>query len=762
MACVHIASSPPSIITVLQQNHTDTSSSRSANGLKFKHRGICVSRQILFMAIKIRRKEVCRVAETVNKDSKEVDMLWKEVLHTTKVDSQIYVRLLQYCTRVKSLADGKKVHTQVIRSGFQSDTFVQSILLNMYVKCASVLDARDVFDKMPDRNVIVWTTMIAGYVQNGYYEEALKLLRQMMWEGVRPNQFTLNSILTACTSLTIFSGGKQVQGYVIKSGFELDVSVGTALIDMYGKCNTVEDARQVFDKMPQRNLISWTSMIAGYSHNGFEEKALKLYCQMLGSGVEPNEFTCASIVRACAMLIAPEQGKQLHTHVLKLRFDSDIHVGNALVTMYAKCGILEDALQVFDKMPERDSITWSAVITGCAQNRRGGESLIMLRQMQELGFQSNQFTFASTLGACGSLALLEQGKQIHAICIKRMYWSDVNVENALVTMYSKCGSMEEAQTVFKRISVRDVVSWNAIISAYAQHGRGKEVFELFEQMQGSGIKPDDITMVCILAACSHVGLVDEGLVYFDSMKDEFGITPRLEHYACIVDILGRAGRLSQAEEVISKMHVKPNAFVWKPLLGACCIYGNIELGKVAAECILELEPEDPSTYVLLSNLYAASGWWEEREKIRKLMDDRGLKKELGQSWIEAGNRVHTFIARDRSHPQTKEIYSLLKELTKQMKAAGYVPNTSFVLHDVEEKQKEHLLNYHSEKLAIAFGLISTQPGKPIRVVKNLRICGDCHTAARFISKLVRREIIVRDTSRFHHFKDGICTCGDYW
>lgn len=315
---------------------------------------------------------------------------------------------------------------------------------------------------------------------------------------------------------------------------------------------------------------------------------------------------------------------------------------------------------------------------------------------------------------------------------------------------------------FDIITERDVVAWTAMIVGHAQHGEGDKALELFEQMQSEGIKPNHITFVGVLSACSHVGLINEGWQYFEFMNRDHSIVPTVDHYACMVDILGRAGRQDEAENLINQMPFKPNALVWRTLLGTCRIHGKMELGKRAAERILELEPDDDATYVLLSNMNASVGDWDNVTKIRKMMTERGIKKKVGQSWTVVKNRVHTFVACDKSHPQTDVIYAKLDELRKEMKKVGYVPDTNFVLHDVEEEQKEHLVFHHSEKLAIAFGLISTPSGSSIVIFKNLRICGDCHTAIKFISEIVTREIVVRDANRFHHFKGGFCSCNDYW
>uniref|UniRef100_UPI0040747504 Synthetic PPR-DYW protein n=1 Tax=synthetic construct TaxID=32630 RepID=UPI0040747504 len=611
-------------------------------------------------------------------------------------------------------------------------------------------------------SVFSWNSKIRGYARNGQPEEALSLYSQMRRSGIKPDNYTFPFVLKACASLSSLKEGKQIHGHVIKSGFESDVYVQSALIDMYAKCGELEDARKVFDEMPERNVVSWNAMISGYAQNGQSEEALELFREMQQEGIKPSEFTFCSVLSACASLGSLEMGKQIHGYVIKSGFESIVFVGNALIDMYAKCGSIEDARKVFDEMPERTVVSWTAMISGYAQNGQSEEALELFREMQREGVKPDEVTLPSVLSACANLGALEQGKQIHAYVIKSGFESDVFVGSALIDMYAKCGSIEDARKVFDKMPERDVVSWNAMIAAYAQHGHGKEALQLFQQMQQEGVKPSEVTFTSILSACSHAGLVDEGHHYFESMSPDYGITPRVEHYGCMVDLLGRAGRLDEAEDLIKSMPFQPNVVVWGTLLGACRVHGDVERGERAAERILELDPESAAPYVLLSNIYAAAGRWDEAAKVRKLMKERGVKKEPGCSWIEVNNKVHEFVAGDKSHPQTKEIYAELERLSKQMKEAGYVPDTKFVLHDVEEEEKEQLLCYHSEKLAIAFGLISTPPGTPLRIIKNLRVCGDCHTATKFISKIVGREIVVRDANRFHHFKDGVCSCGDYW
>jgi pentatricopeptide repeat protein len=549
---------------------------------------------------------------------------------------------------------------------------------------------------------------------------------------------------------------------VIKTRVEPDISVENTLVTMYAKGGSIDDARKVFERMHKHDRVSWNAIIAGYSQTGNNEVALKLFQSMRHAGMDLDYITFTCVLGVCANLEALEFGKLVHATILKAGFVSNAFVSNAIVTMYAKCRNIEAAEKMFQHLSFRDVVSWNAMITGFDQNECGEEALKCLCQMQRSGMKPNEFTFISVLSSCANLAALEQGRQVFACVIKARFDSDVSVANTLLTMYAKCGRIKDSHKIFDKMFNRNVVTWNAIIARYAQHGYGMEARYLFEQMQSEGMKPDEITFIGVLSACSHVGLLDEGRWYFDSMTHGHGIIPRAEHYACMVDLLGRAGCLKEAEEFIYKMAFQPSALVWRTLLGACRVYGNMQLGKRAAEHLLELEPNDAASYVLLSNIYAAAGRWDDRAKIIKMMKDRDVKKEPGRSWIEVKSRVHTFVVEDRSHPQMSDIYAKLDELTRQIEQVGYVPDMNFILHDVEQEQKQHSLGYHSEKLAIAFGLISTPSGTSIRIMKNLRVCGDCHTATKFISKVVRREIVLRDANRFHHFKDGMCSCRDYW
>eukprot|EP01018_Ginkgo_biloba_P003034 Gb_26694 [translate_table: standard] len=691
-----------------------------------------------------------------------LNLFWKMRWVGVRPNQFTFPSVLKACATLEALDLANQVHSFIIKTGCDSDVFVGSGLIDVYVKCKRLDDASKVFDKLPERNVVLWSVMITGYAQNGHGEKALKLFMQMQREGIKPDQFTFPTALSACVSMLALEEGKQIHSHVIKVIYDSDVIVENAVVDMYAKCGSIENARQLFDTMPERNVISWTAMVAGYAQNERGDEALKLFSEMHLSGMKPNQFTLWSLLRACASLGTLDEGKRIHSLIIKSGVESDVFVGSALVDTYTKCRSVEDARHMFDIMPRENVLSWNSMIAGYSQNGHDEEALKIFRQMKHEGIKLNQFTFSCVLSACVNIASLEQGKQVHACIIKNWFESDVLAMNALVDMYAKCGCIEGTRQVFERMSTRDVVSWTAMIAACAQHGCGEEALKRFEQMQSAGIKPNHITFVCVLSACSHTGLVDEGRRHFDAMTQIYSITPRAEHYACMVDLLARSGQVDKAEEFIHGMPFEPGASVWGALLGACRIHDKMEIGKRVAGYLSKLEPQNVGTLVLLSNIYAAAGRWDDVAKVRKLMKRRGINKDPGYSWIEVKNTVHTFMVEDRSHAQGKEIYAMLQSLVEQMKDAGYMPDTNFVLHDVEEEQKEQLIYYHSEKLALAFGLMSTPPESTIRIKKNLRVCGDCHTAVKFASKIVGREIIVRDSNRFHHFKDGLCSCGDFW
>ncbi|KAF8410571.1 hypothetical protein HHK36_003102 [Tetracentron sinense] len=647
------------------------------------------------------------------------------------------------------------------------------------------------------KNPFDWNTRLRTYVEKNKHEEVLLLYLSMVMDCVPPDEFTFPLVLKACSALDKIREGKQVHTHVVKNGilYSQNVFVQNSLLYMYASCGSLDVAKRVFNKMTHRTLVSWNSMIAGFSKftgSGFE--AILLYVLMLQEGIDPDGFSYTVLFRACASAFAVEESIQIHSHVIKLGLESNVMIQNSLIDMYVKFGLIETALALFNRMTERalvswnaliaglirsgdldsadtlfnemrerDVVSWNTMISGYVQSGHANEALTLFRRMQLEGMNPNAISMVSVLSACAVVGSLSLGKWVHLCCERKgLVGSNEIVNAALVNMYVKCGDIESARQIFISMKRKDIVSWDIMIEGYALHGRGKDALELFREMIREGVKPDDITFIGVLNACSHAGLIEEGLMHFRSMGVEFGIEPNLEHFACVVDLLGRAGQLNEAFQVIEGMPIAPDAVVWSALLSACRTHNDALLAASVAKHIMELDPANSSNYVLLSNIYATCSQWEDVYKVREMMKCREIEKEPGCSLIEIRGSVNEFLAGNTSHPQCAEIFQKLKELNGQIKMVGYVPDTDMVLQDMREEEKENALYLHSEKLAVAFGLINTPPGTPIRVVKNLRICRDCHSAIKLIAQIEGREIVVRDRNRFHHFKGGQCSCGNYW
>ncbi|KAL2922161.1 hypothetical protein RDABS01_013652 [Bienertia sinuspersici] len=535
------------------------------------------------------------------------------------------------------------------------------------------------------------------------------------------------------------------------------------LIRGYSGASLLGTARHLFDESPERNVIFFNVMIRSYVTHQKYQDALCVFKSMSRNAVRPDHYTYPCALKACSWSENLWVGMQIHTAVYKVGLNLNLFVGNGLVSMYGKCGCLTNARKFLDEMLVKDVVSWNSMIAGYAQKGLFDDSLNICREMEEASeVEPDGVTFTSILPACGDLSAISLGTKIHKYVERKRLLPNLSVENALINMYAKCGCLKEARRVFDNMLIRDIVAWTSIISAYGVSGEGHEAISLFSRMRAEHLNPDSIAFVAVMSACSHSGMLEEGQHYYKIMTEECNINPRLEHYCCMVDLLGRAGRVNEAFSFIKEMPIEPNERVWGALLGACRTHSNMTIGLIAADRLFQLAPEQAGYYVLLSNIYAKAGKWKEVSTIRSLMKSKGLNKTPGHSNVEHKGQVYTFLAGDRSHPQTKDIYDKLHVLIAKMKEEGYVPEMDFALHDVEDEDKESHLMVHSEKLAIVFALINTRPPTPIKITKNLRICGDCHVAIKLISKISRREIVVRDTNRFHIFKNGACSCGDYW
>lgn len=482
----------------------------------------------------------------------------------------------------------------------------------------------------------------------------------------------------------------------------------------------------------------------------------------------PDKHTFPVVLKACAYLFAKSEGKQLHSHALKLGFCSDVYINNSLIHLYASCGCLDYARAVFEKMPERSVVSWNVMIDALVQLGEFDDALKLFRELQTL-FEPDGYALQSVVTACAGLGALSLGMWSHAYVLMKCTCelaNDLLLNNSLVDMYYKCGSLDIARQVFKRMAKRDVTSWNSMILGFAMHGKAEAALEYFDLMvHEEGLVPNSITFNGVLSACNHRGLIVEGRKYFDIMITEYKIEPVLEHYGSLVDLFARAGLIDEALDLVSNMPMKPDVVIWRSLLDACSKKNvGLELSEEVARQIIESEGSVCSgVYVLLSRVYAAASRWDEVGLIRKLMTDKGVTKEPGCSSIEIDGIAHEFFAGDTSHSRTKEIYKLLDVIKSQLEAIGYVPDVSQAqMIDELIDGKQHSLRLHSERLAIAFGLLNLQPGVPIRIFKNLRVCNDCHNVTKLISKIYNVDIIVRDRARFHHFRDGSCSCMDYW
>ncbi|KAM3751058.1 hypothetical protein ACB098_04G080200 [Castanea mollissima] len=609
-----------------------------------------------------------------------LELFQKMQLHCLKPDCVTVASLLSACASVGALYMGRQLHSYAIKGGMSSDIILEGSLLDLYVKCSDIDTAHEFFLTTETENVVLWNVMLVAYGQLNNLSDSFEIFRQMQIEGMIPNQFTYPSILRTCTALGALDLGKQIHSQVIKTGFQLNVYVCSVLIDMYAKHGKLDTALGILRRLTEEDVVSWTAMIAGYVQHDMFAEALKLFEEMQNRGIQSDNIGFSSLISASAGIQALNRGQQIHAQSCVCGYSDDLSIGNALASLYARCGRIEEAYLAFKKIDDKDNISWNALISGFAQSGYCEEALQVFTQMRKAAVEFDLFTFTSAVSAAANIANTKQGKQIHAMIIKTGYDSEIEVSNVLVTLYAKCGIIDDAKREFLAMAEKNEVSWNAMITGYSQHGFGIEALDFFQEMKKLGVMPNHVTFVGVLSACSHAGMVNEGLGYFDSMRKEHGLVPKPEHYVCVVDLLGRAGFLSRARKFIEDMPIKPDALVWRTLLSACIVHKNMEIGEFAAHHLLELEPQDSATYVLLSNIYAVAGKWDSRDRTRHRMKNMGVKKEPGRSWIEIKNSVHAFFVGDRLHPLADKIYGYLGDLNKQAANIGYVQDRICALY----------------------------------------------------------------------------------
>ncbi|XVE50730.1 hypothetical protein DITRI_Ditri01bG0187000 [Diplodiscus trichospermus] len=666
--------------------------------------------------------------------------------------------VLKSCACLGNLTSGLIVHSLVIKTGCEHDEFVGCCLLDMYSKCGPAEDALKVFKRVQEPNIVAWSAMIDCLYEQGQIQEAANMFCLMRRKGVSPNQHTFASIAGAATNLGDRFYCEGVHACIVKYGFESEIFLTNALIAMYMRVRSVQSGWQVFREMSSWNLDTWNALLSGPDDDKTCDQGPSIFRKMLAEGFKPDICTFTSVLRSCSSLLNLKFGQQVHVHVIKNGLNDDNLVGTSLIDLYAKSRFTGDAELLFSQLIERDLFSWTALIVGYAQTDHSEKAIKCYNQMQMHGVKPNEFTLATCLSSCSKMAALENGQLLHSMAIKAGHSNDPFVSCAIVNMYANCGCIVEAEAAFQGMGLADTVSWNTMLFGYLRHGKGLTVMETFRTMLDKGLEPDEVTFIAVLSACSNMGLVGEGKEYFDSLTNLYGIVPTIEHYACMIDILGRAGKFNEVESFIKEMKVTSNLLTWETVLGACRLHGNDTFGESAAEKLFELDPVTASHYILLANIFAAKGRWEDVQRVRALMTSRGVKKEPGCSWVMVNGQVHTFRSADGSHPKSEEIYIKLKELVDKVILAGYVPKTEHILHNVSDGEKVEQIFYHNERLALAFALISINPVKTIRIFKNLRICEDCHDFMKLVSGIIEQEIVVRDVNCFHHFRSGICSC----
>ncbi|MCO5567340.1 hypothetical protein L7F22_021030 [Adiantum nelumboides] len=699
----------------------------------------------------------------VDDDQEDVALdLFRQIVEKgVLLDKVGYISILKACSNIAALKQGRQIYLLLVEAGLDLDVCVGNALIDLYVNCQRLQEAATLFQRLPTRDVITWTTLASGYAQHGFSTKAMQLFEAMEQHGMNPNAITLVLALRACCNTSALQQGRKVHARLVEHGTELDDFSGSSLVDMYGKCGNQSAATIMFERLPRMSVVSWSALIAGTADNGQGSKACLLFEQMQQQGLIPDKVLFVCILKACTSPTWLKYGRNIHSQVAECGLGMDIFLGNALIDMYVKCESLEDACTLSNRLPEQNLVTWSVLIGGHVQQGFALEAIQIFDKMSLEGVELDEISFVCALKACSSIAALKQGRRIHGNAIQKGFELDSFVSSTLIDMYAKCGSLEDARRDFERLPKQSIVAWGALMSGYAQNGDYLSVLHYFNEMQQHGLKPDDISFVSLLAACSHRGLLEAGCAHFNAMRDKHGIEPTLRHYNSMVDILGHVGCLSEVEDLLETIPFQNNLIGWTSLLTSCRRHLDVSIGCRSFDRFSTMDRGNATGYVLMGNIYSQLGMSEDAMEIEELRKCANGWKKTGQAFIEIGDKVHNFAVGDKRHPESDAIYAKLERLNLQMQEEGYKPRVDLVLETLPEDDKVDSLCGHCEKLAIAFGLISTVPGTVLRVSKNLRMCADCHTVTKLISKLEMREIVVVDAYCIHHFEGGLCSCTEH-
>ncbi|KAI4356412.1 hypothetical protein L6164_000437 [Bauhinia variegata] len=602
-------------------------------------------------------------------------MIIEAVSAEKKPDNFTVSIALKSCAGLHGLRLGRMIHGFAKKEKLDMDMFVGSALIELYSKCGQMNDSGKVFMEYRKPDVVLWTSMVTGYEQNGCPEEALAFFSRMaVSERVIPDPVTLVTAASACAKLSDFKRGSSVHGVVIRQGLDTKLSLANSLLNLYAKTGSIKNAANWFRAMPNKDIISWSSLVACYADNGAGTNALDLFNEMIDKGIKPNSVTVVSALQACAATSNLKEGAKIHSLAVDYGFELDISVATALIDMYMKCLSPENAVDLFKRMPKKDVISWAALLSGYAQNGMANTSMGIFCNMLSEGTRPDAVAMVKILAACSELGILQQAACLHGFVIKTGFNSNVFVGASLIELYAKCSSIDNAENIFKGMTDKDVVTWSSMIAAYGLHGKGEEALKLFHHMvNNSDVKPNNITFLSVLSACSHAGLIKEGIDMFNMMLNEFQLKPNAEHYGIMVDLLGRMGELDMAMDIINHMPVPVEPHVWGALLGACRIHQNMKMGEIAAMNLFSLDPDHAGYYILLSNIYAVDENWHNVAKLRRVVKENRLKKIQGQSVVEVKNEAHSFVAADRLHAESDLTYEVLRKLEANMREECCVP-----------------------------------------------------------------------------------------
>ncbi|XP_024932517.2 pentatricopeptide repeat-containing protein At1g08070, chloroplastic-like [Ziziphus jujuba] len=583
--------------------------------------------------------------------------------------SRSLLYLIETCRSLKQL---NQIHAKSIIAGLPYNRFILEKITDSFLSFQSLYYAKCVLDQIQEPSIVSYNAMIKAYVQSETPSAVLSLYNTMrVRENLLGDKFTYPFVLKACAGEFAVEKGREVHGVVVRIGYDSNRFLCSSLLSFYGACGDLASARQVFDEFDVKDVVFWNAMIMVYARNEMVAEGCQIFRQMVGvDEVRPNEATVLVLISTCLASKNMKLGREIHGYVMKdVNFPVNVKIGAALVDLYAKCGYLDDARKVFKEMPAKNSVVWNSLICGNSQNGLLHEAIDLFREMRLSNVKPDRFTISCLLSTCAQMGAVNLGNWVRKFAENNGLW-DVFIETSLVDMYAKCGYIGTARELFDQMDQKTVVTWNTILSGYAVNGQAESAVELFDHMRKLGVRPDSVTFLSILHACAHAGFVEEGRKYFDLMRKHYKLTPKVEHYGCMVDVLGRAGLLKEARELIERMDVEPTVIMWGALLNACSIHGDSEVAEWAAQHTSKLEALDGGSYVLLSNLYAAGQKFDGVKEVREAMIKKGMYKPPGCSMIEIGDTVHEFVVADKVHPRSEEICRVLEDLSWKLKMAG--------------------------------------------------------------------------------------------